>query len=113
MALFSSNVIDEYKNLPARDVPGYRDLQEDQRLALAQMRAALRILNSMGAIKASWLERTDMASERFETSAELDERLRDLITPYVGETGATEDLVQTLERIIEERGNVRRNRERR
>jgi hypothetical protein len=81
-------------------------------VTLAHLRAALRFFNKRGAIKASWLERQDMLTERMETSADLDEQLRDLITPYVGENGDTEDLVQTLQRIIDERGNVKRNRER-
>ena len=80
-------------------------------LTLASLRGALRFFVNAGAIKKSWLEKQDIVAETGLDSESIDEKIREVLVPYVGENGNTENLVQTLERIIAERGNVKRNRE--
>jgi hypothetical protein len=109
---FRSLAIDEFKDLPV-EVPGYKKFPTELRLPLAQLRSALKLLRKLGAIKPGWLEKQNMLVEKAEASPDVDERLRELLAPHIGENGDHEDIVQTLERILEERGNVLRNRNRR
>lgn len=85
---------------------------EADNTALSTLRAALRFFMQAGAIKKSWLEKIDMAAELGIPLETVDDQVRELLTSHVGENGDTENLVQTLQRIINERDNVKRNRER-